>query len=329
MATLGANNPTLLDWANGIGPDSKELKIVEILNEFHGLTDSMMVDEGNEATGNVSEVRTGLPSGTWRALYTGVVPSKDTTMPVRDKIGNYEQYSEMDKDVADLGGKTKEYRQKRDIAHIEAMNQEMSTATIYANTASEPEKYLGLAPRYGSLSAASGGNVLDAGGTGSDNLSIWLITWDPATCFAFFPKGQRTGLMYKNHGEVTLGDATNGYYQGYRSHFKWQIGITLADWRYCVRIANVDVSNLTKDASGSSADLIDLCTQAIELLPSMKSNVSFYGNQKAMSFIRRQAKNSNNVQLSLEEVAGKKVATFDGIPFRRVDALLNTESQVS
>lgn len=45
-------------------------------------------------------------------------------------------------------------------------------------------------------------------------------------------------------------------------------------------------------------------------------------------WMRRQIKNSKNVNISMQEVAGKKVVSFDEIPVRRVDSILATESQV-
>jgi hypothetical protein len=38
--------------------------------------------------------------------------------------------------------------------------------------------------------------------------------------------------------------------------------------------------------------------------------------------------NKTIYQLTQETVAGKHVTMFDGIPIRRTDAILNTESQV-
>ena len=55
---------------------------------------------------------------------------------------------------------------------------------------------------------------------------------------------------------------------------------------------------------------------------------AIYCNQAIRSWMRRQIKNSKNVNISMQEVAGKKVVSFDEIPVRRVDSILTTESQV-
>ena len=171
---------------------------------------------------------------------------------------------------------------------------------------------------------------LSAGGTGSDNTSIWLVVWGDNTCHGIFPKGKKAGLQHTDKGQVTLEDAANGKYEGYRSHYKWDAGFTLRDWRYVVRIPNIDVSDLTKDASGSSADLVDLMVQAIETLPNQNmGRPVFYCNKTIKSFLRRQITNKSNVNLTLDNVAGKHQLAFDGIPIKKCDAILNTEAVVS
>jgi len=153
--------------------------------------------------------------------------------------------------------------------------------------------------------------------------------WGPNTCHSIFPKGSAAGLQSRDLGEHTLVDAAGGRYQGYRTHYKWDIGAVLRDWRYVVRIANIDVSDLTKNAS-AGADLIDLMTQALELVPNVgMGRPAFYMPRKIRSFLRRQITNKVAAStLTMEEIAGKKVVAFDGVPCRRTDALLLTEARV-
>ena len=144
-----------------------------------------------------------------------------------------------------------------------------------------------------------------------------------------YPKGSQAGLSHRDLGEETLTDSNGGKFQGYRTHYKMNPGFSLRDWRYAVRIANVDVSELTKDAS-AGADLVDLITQALEQVPNLEmGRAVIYCNKTIRSFLRRQIKNSNNVHLSMDEVAGKKVLSFDGVPVKKCDAILNTEAVVS
>lgn len=320
---------TLADWAKRLDPDGRVDKIVEMLAQKNEILDDMLFVEGNLPTGHRTTVRAGLPSAAWRMLNYGVQPSKSKTKQVTDTAGMLEAYAEVDKDLADLNGNTPQFRLSEDKAFLEAMNQQMAQTTFYGNTSTNPERFLGLAPRFNDPSADNGENILNGGGSGSDNTSVWLVVWGNDTCHGIFPKGTKAGLQHKDLGEVTLEDDAGGKYQGYRTHYQWKTGLTLRDWRYVVRIANVDVSNLTKDAS-SGADLIDLMTQALEIPPDLSSGrAAFYCNKTIRSFLRRQIRNANNVHINMDEVAGKKVVSFDEVPVRRCDQILNTEAALS
>ena len=327
---LATTNLTLADWAKRVDKDGKVDTIVELLGQTNEVLEDMVWVEGNETTGHVTTVRTGLPAATWRMLNYGVQPSKSVTAQVKDTCGMLEAYAEVDKKLADLNGNTAAFRMSEDRAFLESMNQTMATTLFYGNTLTNPERFLGLAPRYGALSGStSAANVLSGSGSGSTNTSVWLMCWGDNTAHGIFPKGTKAGLQHNDLGEQTLIDAAGGKYQGYRTHYQWDCGLTVRDWRYAIRIANIDVSALTKDAA-SGANLIDLMVQAIELLPNAKmGRPVFYCNRTVRSFLRRQMVNKSNLNLSLDQIAGKHVVAFDGIPVKRVDALLNTEAAVS
>lgn len=330
MATLISTNPTLADVAARLGADGKiDPNIVEMLNETNEILDDMTFIEANGFTEHKTTIRSGLPAGTWRKLNYGVQPEKSRTVPIKDSLGMLETYAEIDKALADLNGNSAAWRLSEDRAFIEGMNQTMATTLFYGDSSLDPEKFTGLAPRYNLLSAENGINIVDAGGTGSDNASIWLIVWGPNTCHGIYPKGSPAGLQARDLGEDTLTDAAGGRYQGYRTHYKWDNGLTLRDWRYVVRIANIDVSDLTKNAA-TGADLIDLMAQALELIPNIgMGRPVFYLPRKLRSFLRRQITNKVAAStLTMEEVSGKKVVAFDGVPCRRTDALLLTEARV-
>jgi hypothetical protein len=331
MPALSTTNPTLLDVASRTDADGKvTTNIVELLSETNEVIADATFMECNDGTAHKTTIRSGLPSATWRLLNYGVQPSKSTTVQVRDSTGMLEAYAEIDKALADMNGNTKEYRLSEDRAFVEAMNQSFVDTLFYGNTGTNPERFMGLAPRYSQKAGAENGdNILLGDGAGSDNTSIWLAVWGPNTLHGIYPKGSKAGLSMRDLGEETLLDANNGKYQGYRSHYKWDVGLTLRDWRYVVRIANIDVSNLTKDAATGS-DLIDLIVQALEIVPNLgMGRPVIYCNRTIRSFLRRQIMNKDNVHLSMAEIAGKKVLAFDDIPVRRCDAILNTEATIA
>lgn len=324
-------NPTYLDFANRLDPDDKIAAIIELLNETNEILDDMTMIEGNLLTGHKTTVRTGLPSATWRLLNYGVQPSKSQAKPVMDVTGMLEAYAEVDKDLADLNGNTAAFRLSEDMSFLESMNQEMAEALFYGNVAVDPEKFTGLAPRYSTISTdmtKSGYNIIDAGGTGSDNTSIWLVVWSPNTIHGIYPKGSMGGFMHEDLGQQTLTDAAGGRYEGYRTHYQWKMGLTVRDWRYAIRIANIDWSATITDTS--APDLVKFMIDAIEQIPNLaKGSAAFYMRREIRTALRHQIRTDSNVNLTVDTVEGKRVVSFDEIPVRRVDQLLATEAQVS
>ena len=333
MAALSVTNPTLADVAKRLDPDGKIDTIVEILNETNEILEDATMIEGNLPTGHRTTIRTGLPAPTWRKLYGGVQPTKSTTAQVTDNTGMMEAYAEVDKALADLNGTTAAFRLSEDRAHLEGMNQEYVDTLFFGDETTAPAEFTGLAPRYNSTSASNGENIISGGGSGSDNTSIWLICWGPNTVHGIYPKGSVAGLTMTDKGQGTIEDVegSGGRMEAYRTHYRWDCGLTVRDWRYAVRIANIDKSNLTKDVSGASADLTDLMAQAVEMIPSLgMGRPAFYCSRKIKSFLRRQiASKVSNSTLTMEQVGGKHVVMYDGIPVRRTDALAPDEAAVS
>jgi len=318
----------LADWAARLAPDGSIPVIVEYMKKVNKILDDMPWVEGNLPTGHRTVIRTGLPDVAWRLLNYGVQPSKSTTKAVTDTTGLLEAWSRIDQKLAELGGNVKKFRFSEDTAFMMSMGKELANTIFYGDTSTDPEKFLGLAPRYSSLSAPNASNIIDAGGS-SNLTSIWLCVWGPSTLFGFFPQGSTAGLKHEDLGLETASDSAGGLYRVYTSHFTWDAGLCLKDWRYVCRIANIDVTGLKKDAS-SGADLIDLMVQAAETVEDLEVGTpAFYCNRTISSFLHRQALNAKNVQLRFDEVAGKPVLKFMGIPIRRVDALKETEGQVS
>jgi hypothetical protein len=332
MATIGTK-PNLMDVAKRLDPDGKIAKVAELLSQTNEVLQDMVFVEGNLPTGHKTTIRTGYPDVTWRKLNYGVQPSKSITAQVTDVTGSLEAYAVVDKSLADLNGNVADFRLSEDMAFIEAMNQEMASKLFYGNTKVDPAAIDGLAPRFAASSTDNkliGSNVIKGTGSGSVNTSVWLVVWGENTVHGIYPKGSKAGISHNDHGEQTVLDAAGGSYQAYRTHYKWENGVVIRDWRYVVRIANIDVSTLVKDAA-TGTNLIDCMTQALERIPNLQMGKAvFYVNRTVSSFLRRQIVNKvGNSTLSIDDISGQKVLTFGGVPVRRTDALINTEATIS
>ena len=332
MPVIGNTNLTLVDQAKRTDPDGRIAAIAEILSQSNEILEDCPWVEGNLATGHRTTVRTGLPAVAWRKLNAGVQPSKSTTVQVDEAAGMLEAFGVVDKDLAELNGNTGEFRLSENVAFLEAMNQEQAQTMFYGDTAVNPERFLGLSARYGTVNTANAqnaDNVIDAGGTGTDNTSVWLIGWSPNTIHGIYPKGTQAGLVHEDLGLDTVTDAAGGRYRAYLDRYQWKCGLALRDWRFAVRICNIGVSALTRNAA-SGADLIDLMTRALERIQSLSGVTPvFYANRTVRSFLRRQTVNRvASSTLQYDMVAGKPALRLAEVPIKRVDAILSTEARV-
>ena len=339
MATLTATNLTLADWAKRTDPDGRTPVIAELLSQSNEILEDCVFKEGNLPTGERVVIRTGLPTVYWRALNQGIPNSKSTTAQVDEACGMLEARSEVDKDLAMLNGNTAQFRLSEDTAFLEAMNQTQATTMFYGNPAIEPKSFLGLAARYSSLSASNGQNILDAGGTGSDNTSVYLVVWGDNTVYCPFPKGSKAGLIHEDLGEQTVYSGDNRL-QAYATRYQWKNGLVVKDWRYVVRICNIKVADLYTSSSGTqnptaSTALIKLMTRAMYRIPNMSmGRAAFYMNRTVHSALSVMALDKSQYVLKVNEGLSQfgtpySWLSFLGVPMRRVDALLNTESTVS
>lgn len=341
MAALSTANPTLMDIAKATDPDGKIATVVELLNETNEILDDMSWVEGNLPTGHRTTVRTGIPAPTWRKLYGGVQPNKSGYAQVTDQTGMLEAYAEIDKALADLNGNTAAFRLAEDRAFLEGMNQEVANTLFYGNEGTDPAKFTGLAPRFNARSGVDNAeNVIHGGGAGTDNASIWLVVWGPNTCHGIIPKGSRAGLQVTDKGQVTIEDVdgNGGRMEAYRTHYRWDVGLTVRDWRYIVRVCNIDKSELsatyTAGAFSSGANLPDLMFQAMRKVPNLSmGRPAFYMSRDMATWLARQraAMGLPGGQTLSEEVGGamRFTETFQGIPIRRVDALSADEALVA
>jgi hypothetical protein len=339
MATLSNANLTLADWAKRVDPDGRVPIVAELLSQSNEVLEDCVFKEGNLPTGDRVVIRTGLPTVYWRALNQGIPNSKSTTAQVDEACGILEARSEVDKDLAMLNGNTAQFRLSEDTAFLEAMNQTQATTLFYGNPATDPKQYLGLAPRYSSLSATNAQNILSAGGSGSDNTSIFLVVWGDQTVYCPFPKGSKAGLIHEDLGEQTVYNSDGTRLQAYATRYQWKNGLVVKDWRYVVRICNIDVSDLvgqtSTQASTAATAVIKLMARSLYRIPNMAmGRACFYMNRTVHSGLSVAALDKSQYVLKINEGLSQfgmpySWLSFLGVPMRRVDAILNAEAVVS
>ncbi len=344
MASLGQSGKvTLVDVAKTLDPQGNTLDVAELLNQSNEVLLDMPFYEANSVTGHLSGIRTGLPTAIWRQMYQGVPASKSVRENVTDSLGMLEARSEVDVEIAKLSNNLASFRLSEADSFIEAMNQTMAQALFYGNTAVNPEQFMGLAPRFSAISgAANAQNVLSQAGAGADNTSVWLVGWGQNTVFGIYPKGSKAGLEHQDLGEIDAFDASNNRFRAYADLWKWKCGLVVKDWRYVVRICNIDVSDLIGSTGSQNAQqLIKGMIASMANIPAMgRCTPVFYANRTVKKMLSIQALDKSQNVLALQPgvqqlgtVAPGSVAQGNvsllGVPVRTVDRILNSEAVVA
>lgn len=331
MAAIGTTLPTLHDQVKRRDPNGAIATIIESLTQRNAFLQDSVWTEGNLPTGHRYTNRTALPSISWRKMNEGILASKSQTNQADETCGQLEGLSKIDCKLADLYGNAGAFRLTENQGFMQAMQNEIETGCFYHSTKSAPEKFMGLSPRLDATTNTGGSQILkhDPSPSGSDQTSMWLVGWGTDTVHMIYPKGSNGGLESHDMGQQLVDDGTGAgkVFRAWVSNWNWQVGLAVEDWRYLVRICNIDVSQLS--ATGSA--LIQSMIKAVHMIQDrMKVRLVFYCNRTIGTYLHLQALDSvKNSTLSIQNVGGQFITTFLGIPIRESDALLNTESIIS
>lgn len=347
MATLTPGAFTYSEWALRHDPTGKVSTLVDLLAQNNGILDDMLTVECQ--SGNAFEYTqvVKLPSPTRRIYNMGVPVTMGGVAKQVATCIEYADWARFDKSLAELGGNLSELRTQEVSLHMEGISQTVATDLFYGNRSTDPTQFTGLANIYNTVNPATSPiarNVIDCGGTGSTNASMWLVYWGPKQIHTIYPKGTQAGLQHIDRGLREVNDANGNQFLAYQDYLEWKMGLAIHDWRYCVRACNIDVTLLN---GGSAANIINTLVKMVHRTPTAPAGVApnptmdtmvgdrmvpgraaIYVDRTIQTFLDLQAMNKSNNFLTQYLWDGKSVTTFRGIPIRTVDALLDTESRV-
>ena len=345
---MTTQTPTLMtysEWMARTDPDGAVSQLVNLLSQQNSILQDMMAAECQ--SGNVFEYTqvVKLPTPSRRSYNQGVVRSLAATAKQVTTAVEYADWATVDASLGELGGQLAERRAQEDFLHMEALNQQIASDLFYSNRATDPTAFTGLANIYNTVSTATSQiakNVIDCGGTGGDNASIWLLNWGPKQIHTIFPKGVPAGMTVQDMGKLPIIDGSNNEFVAYRTWLQWRIGLAIHDWRYGARACNIDVSNLSTGVG--AANLLNTLALLVQKPPVMPAGVgpvqtvddprvvmgrpAIYMNRTVYSALEAQAGNKTNVLLQMQQWDTETVLTYRGVPIRIVDALLTSESRV-
>ena len=299
--------------------------IVEVMSTTNELLYDAPVVQANEGTTHTHVVRTSLPHGQHRAYNQGVKTAASATKTVHDVIAELGAYSEIDVRLAQHAPNTQEFLTQEAVSFIEGLGQDQANDFVYGNNAKDGACINGFATRRAKIDNQL---VLDAGGTGNNLTSIYLIKWGHNGTKYIIPRGASgMAITRDNRGiqDVEVYDAAGkptGKMRAYVNYFGVEYGLSVADERTLIRIANIDID------STNGTELVKLVMKAVNKMPTGGGSISLACNGDVKTMFDIAAMEKNNVVMQISDPWGANITQVCNARLRRVDAITTTEAQI-
>lgn len=332
MATLATSTNTLADIVARTAPDgSIEREIASRVARKNEILQVLPWKEGNKPDGNQIVRVNKLPTVGYHKFNEGTSKSKAGFEQKTDSTGLIKVFSDIDVELARLNNFEAGFRRSEDMQFAEAMNQQFASDLIYGTTVGTPEKFIGLAPRYATVSTVrnnEGYYMINGGGTGTDNTSMWVLSLGEDGVYGIYGKGGTAGLSMSDKGKVWVTDASSNDYEVYRTEWRWEVGLQVKRPGAAVRICNIDKSNLVGETS--AADLSVLLQRSMNLIEEGLGQKVILVNKTVRAWLGIQASKETTLGLHMiEDTFGKPILSFWGTPILTHDAITNAEATVT
>lgn len=336
MAVVGNDVFTLAEYKTRTGADGKIQTITELLDRQDEMLDDIPWMKANLPDRHKTTVRAGLPQVSHRRFNKGIAATRSSTAQVEFNMCQAAARTELDVDLANLGGNAAAVRLSEARPHMQAMAQTVADTIVYgdpvANPSTDDDKIAGLHYYFkDNTTANTKDHVISAGGAGSDNTSLWIIAWGEDTVCGIVPPGLDMGLSHRDLGEGDAFDSSNARFRAYMDEYKWNYGLCIRDWRAIVRIPNIDVSSLISTVADQQA-LSNYVIQGLSKIPSQyRQRARIYGNSTVLTAwelgVRADVKAGGG--FTFENHGGQEITKFRGRPVRTSNAITVSEATIS
>ena len=326
-ALLTAN--TIMDVVNSytsLDAKAKYIWASQILARKCPFFLDMPMKPSNQIFSNIGARQSYLPTPGTRRFNEGVAPTTSHSTPYTEGIAMVEDYSEVDKVLADIQPNPAEWRRERDRNKMEAMTQKAEALIIEGAISSDAGAFDGIRTRFNVSTDYPNGdstwpyNVKLAGGDGTVN-DILVVEWGEGKIFGIYPQNLPAGIKVEDLGEVTVVTntlASPQYMQAYRTHMALYFGLNIEDERYIQRLANIETSGV--DNIFNPEHLVEI----INNLPGGGQNAVIYAPRAIKTQMDIAAMNKNNAFYTVDannDVFVRPVLRFRGLPVRLAEKM--------
>lgn len=334
MSILGTDALTLSDLRKRLNPDGSIAFIIEALEQSNPILQDIPWIEGNLKTGNVTTVRTMIPTPSIRMINKGVARGKSRTKQVQDTCMILEDRSVVDVELLALQKDKEKFRNSEDAAFVQGFSAYVAEQAFYGDSKNAPGTFNGLSVRYdtyGGNKGEAGYQVVSAGTPGTNtNTTAFFVGWGNKHTVGIYPEGTIAGLKMRDLGEQTVTDSDGLEYQALATLFTWKVGLAVQNIRSNALLRNINVAALESMTSAQKLAIMDALTKTknrIQNLQNGDKQVRLYVSDSLYNFFETYMNDKNNVFVTQQTLMNQMPQLyFKGIPVEKCDAISETES---
>lgn len=335
-----ANKYTIQHAMTASTNDGSLIEIADTLSQTNKLMEVLPFHPTNETLKNVSGRITSFGTPEAVVANEGAASIINELEQVIDVPIKYHNIITPDPEALLAINNVGEWRADRVKEYGMSYAEAIADQVVSGDSITNPGKSIdGLAKRLGSLPASATDvtdryhTVRSAGGAGSDNSSIYVVGLGKMGVHGLYSKNGAAGFQYSlgNEQYINVGTAAAPRYIKTRPlDVSWRIGLKATNHRAMGRLANIDMSDLTDDAS-AGANLVNELTHMINStrVQSMGLRPALLANETVISYFETQRINYGGNAITLTNDLGMSLTAFKGIPFLQMDSIGGEEAVVS
>jgi hypothetical protein len=323
--------PTLIDLKNSLTPgDAGIADVAEVLVRENEALQDIPWARSNQILSEVSYKRAAMPSAQVRMLNEGLESTVSKKVPHTDTCIEIASRSIVDMKELRIAPDANKYLMMEARPHIAVLGEDVVSSLFYG---ADPKGVLGFAYRYGKLTgtAPERDNIVNAGGTGSNLGSAFIVKWDADEVTGIYPKNSAAGIDRITTANELIPD-NSGEKKLFRAHvtdFQWDFGLKVRDHRYVARVCNIDMDVIATTEAARQKLFEYLIIAKNKIYHVTQGRVVIYVSPDLYSMLEVAAFNKSNMSLGYKDIAAdNRILTFSGIPIRRNDCQLKAETKV-
>lgn len=310
MVVLENGRFNAVEWSRKLHR-GKVLPEVELLFQNNMCMDGVDFEQCNNGLSHLYGQVTSMPTVSKAAFNEGSAASHSTSAQETVTTSMLSGFSEVDDDLAEIGGQAGTIRAREDARFNEVMKQEAHKLWFYGNKATNLRDFDGFATFYNSKTGAKRKQVFDCeGATSNAQTSIYGAVYGDGI-YGVVPEGTTAGYQKQNLGKVvktkTVGGVERNLVVQATKH-KWHLGLVFENWLAGGRICNIDVADAAAMTNNQAATSFKNIIHRMVMLKARLDRVS--GKKRVMmcapivsTLLMRQGLEKSSPALSLQTAA--------------------------